>query len=87
MKSRRLILALAFVVFQFLLGAHELDHLTQGESDPCPICMIGAAPALLSIAPPPPTPNLAWRVEVPSAIADNPIIRPQRAPVARAPPA
>lgn len=87
MKSRRLILALALVVFQFLLGAHELDHLTQGEADHCPICMIGAAPALLSILPPSPMPSLAWRAEVPSAIAASPIIRPQRAPAARAPPA
>ncbi|MBP6809677.1 MAG: hypothetical protein KA125_15535 [Chromatiaceae bacterium] len=87
MKSRRLILAIALVVFQFLLGAHELDHLTQGESDPCVICMIGAAPALLSVVPTPPAPSLAWRTPVPSAIADSPIIRPQRAPVARAPPA
>ena len=87
MKSRRLILALALVVFQFLLGAHELDHLTQGEADPCPICMMGAAPALLSTLPPPPMPSLAWRAEVPSAITASPIIRPQRAPAARAPPA
>ncbi len=87
MKSRRLILALALVVFQFLLGAHELEHLTQGEADPCAICMTGAAPALLSVVPTPPAPSLAWRAPAPSAIADNPIIRPQRAPVARAPPA
>jgi hypothetical protein len=91
MNSRRLTLAralaLALLVSQLMLGVHTLDHLIQGEADQCPICCLAATPTLPSVAATPLQPGVTRLSEPAPAPALSPVVRPHRAPTARAPPA
>ncbi len=81
-----LALALAFLISQALLGVHELEHQFHSESDPCMVCTLATAPALPSIKTALLAPVVPWLANIPVALDEGPAVRPQRAPVARAPP-
>ncbi|WP_295608509.1 hypothetical protein [uncultured Lamprocystis sp.] len=81
-----LLLALILVSFQVLAGAHEVEHLIQGEADYCPICQDAAAPALpalsLTVAPL----VLPDGSGTPALTIANPAVRSRHGRHARAPP-
>ncbi|WP_020506346.1 hypothetical protein [Lamprocystis purpurea] len=81
-----LLFALMLVAYQVLAGAHEVEHLIQGEADHCPICHAAASPALpalpLTVAPLIPL----GRTETPALTVADPAVRSRRGRQARAPP-
>ncbi len=81
-----LLFALILVIYQVLAGAHEVEHLIQGEADHCPICHAAATPALpalpLTLAPLIPL----GRTETAVLTVADPAVRSRRGRQARAPP-
>jgi hypothetical protein len=81
-----LLFALMLAAYQVLAGAHEVEHLVQGEADYCPICQDAAAPALpalsLIVAPL----VLPESADTTALTVANPAVRSRHGRHARAPP-